>query len=249
MVIDPLDFRQYHNIVLGSIPKTPLNSTSTDFSGVAVSYTAQYGLGWLLRLYKDRYEEYQNGGLDLLKGFLGVSFQFSTMMWSQWGFQSLPQNMHTTASLQKVSYRALIEAWTLLAFGGIAALVIVGSGACLAWVHFYGPHSPNASCFPEIDIVSKSSHPDGLSAKPWEMEVRKQGAGRYYVERGEVDDLGRLTRMKGLGNGMSWAVVDRLRGRRIYCGEGERSEGGVKTVVIVTERDKVAPLMEREKYA
>lgn len=250
--INPADFRQYHNIVLGSIPETPLNSTSPDFSGLAVSYTAQYGLGWLLRLYKDRYQEYQNGGLDVLKGFLAVSFQFSTMMWSQWGFQSLPQNMHTTASLQKVTYRALIEPWTIFVFGGIAFLVITWSVGCLAWAHFWLPPSPNASYFPEIDIVAKSSYPEGVRAKPWEMEVRKEGDGRYYVERGDVDDLRRLTRTEGLGNGMSRTVVDRLKGRRIYCGGvevGENENARDSIIVMVTERDRAMPLREREMYA
>jgi hypothetical protein len=245
------DFKQYHEIVLGSIPETPLNSTAPGFSGYAVSYTAQYGLGWLLRLYKSRYEVYHNGGLDVLKGFLAVSFQFSTMMWAQWGFGDLPDNMHTTASLQKASYRALIEAWTIWVFGGIAVVIILWSIGCLTWVHFWGPCSPNASFFPEMDIVSKSNGP-AEKGRSWSMSIKERAdekGGRYYVERGDLNDLSKLTRMKGLGNGMSRAVVDGMKGKRIYCGGYREGDGGEQMIVIVTEKDMVTPLLEKEKYA
>jgi hypothetical protein len=241
--LHPSDFKKYHDIAFSKVPQI-MNTSNITCAAAANSYTAQAGLAWLLRLYVTDFETYENGGLELLQGLLAVPIQFNTQMWSQQHFEGLPSNMRTTATLQKVSYRALIHPWTVWAFGGMAFVILSWSIGCLIWVCLYGPYSPNQSMFPEIDITSKSSyHNLPRSSSP---------DTRVELSEDTLEDLGRLTRMEGLGNGMSKAVVDAIKNKRIRCGSYKDSVHGQEMIVIVavTKHDveKVEKLKLKKKY-
>lgn len=236
--IEPSDFERYHSLALASIPKV-MNTSDPHFSSAANSYTAQYGMTWLLRVYQDQFSTYQNGGLDLLKGLLAVSFQFNTVMWLGLDFGSLPNNMKTTATLQKVTYRAIVRPWAVWAFGGLAFVILSWSIGCLFWVCVYGPNSPNTSMFPEVDITSKSSS----------HNLARSIFGGHTVEMSEetLEDLAKLTRVTGLGNGMSREVINAIREKRIRCGSYQGAKDNKKMIVIVTDQDinKVHILKQR----
>lgn len=223
--IEPSDFEAYHSLALSRIPQL-MNTSDLRYPAVANSYTAQFGLAWLLRVYLEQFETYENGGMELLEGFLAVSFQFNTLMWSTLDFQSLPDNMKTKATLQKVSYRAMIPPWTVWTFSAMAFIILSWSIGCLIWVCAYGPYSPNTSMFPEIDITSKSSS-------------QNLSRANYRTERSEetLEDLGTLARTAGLGNGMSRAVVDAIKQQRIRCGSCQNANSSEEMIVIVAGED------------
>jgi hypothetical protein len=218
-----------------------MNTSDPKYPAAANSYTAQFGLTWLLRVYQEEFETYENGGLELLKGFLAVSFQFNTQMWANLNFEGIPDNMKTTATLQKVSYRAMIRPWTVWAFGGLSLLILSWGIGCLVWVCIYGPYSPNTSMFPEIDITSKS----GCHNLPRAFFVDR----RADLSKDNLEDLGKLTRMAGLGNGMSRAVVDAIKQQRIRCGSYQDANHIEQMIVIVTgaNMEKINKL-ELKKY-
>jgi hypothetical protein len=239
--IEPSDFEAYHSIALGSVPEL-MNTSDPRYAAAANSYTAQYGLTWLMRVYQEQFETYENGGLDLLKGFLAVSFQFNTQMWSTLQFGSLPDNMKTRATLQKVSYRAIIRPWTVWVFGGLAFVILSWSIGCLIWVCVRGPYSPNTSMFPEIDITSKSS----CNNLPRALFADR----RVDLSEETLEDLGKLTRMTGLGNGMSRAVVNGIKEKQIRCGSYQDANHSEQMIVIVTGEDmrNVKTLEPHKKY-
>jgi hypothetical protein len=240
--IEPSDFEMYHSLALGPVPRV-MNTSDPNYPDAANSYTAQFGIAWLLRVYQEQFPTYENGGLDLLKGLLAVSFQFNTVMWSQLSFKTLPDNMKTTATLQKVTYRAMVRPWTVWVFGGLAFVILSWSIGCLFWVCIYGPSSPNKSMFPEIDITSKSSC----------HNLPRELFNDRHVDMSEktLEDLARLTRMTGLGNGMSKAVIHNIREKKIRCGSYQGAKDNKEMIVIVTDQDisKVHKLKQRETYS
>jgi hypothetical protein len=155
---------------------------------------------------------------------------------------TFPKENHVTASLSKNSYRAIVEPWTVWVFGALAALVTSWGVGCLVWLTIYAPHSPNTSFFPEMDITSKS----GVHT------VRRalgDGERKFEVADETLEDLGKLTRMHGLGNGMSVGVVQAIRGKRVFCGSVPGSQSGEKVIVLVTEQGQVKLLNQHESYA
>lgn len=64
-----------------------------------------------------------------------------------------------------------------------------------------------------------------------------------------LEDLGKLTRMNGLGNGMSRSVVEAIRGKRVFCGSNPGLQNGEKIIVLVTEHGQVKLLNQHERYA
>ena len=72
----------------------------------------------------------------------------------------------------------------------------------------------------------------------------------------DFEDLGRLFRAHGLGNGMSTDVIRAIRGKRVFCGaaraEGSEDDGGggVRNfIMLVTEEGQVRLLNRQEEYA
>jgi hypothetical protein len=149
--------RLYFDIVMKD-PPHPMNLTSKNAAPVCTSYTVQYGLGWLLRMYQDDFRDYEDGALRIIRGFLAIPLQFSTEIWQQASLSTLPQDLKVTAQLSRVSYRAIIQPWTVYAFAGMVAVVMVWGGGCLVWC-MRGPWVPNSSYFPEVDITSKGTSP------------------------------------------------------------------------------------------
>jgi hypothetical protein len=235
-------FQIYTDTVLAPVPEL-LNLSangSTSFANACTGFDVAYGIGYLLRLYERAYNSYSDGGITLLRGLIAVPFQFSTAMQQTAGSETFPKENHVTASLSKRSYRALIQPWTICVFGLLALLIAIWGIACLAWISFFGPNTPNTSFFPEIDITSKSGT----------HSVRSFGNGQQFETANEtLEDLGKLTRAHGLGNGISRSVVDAIQGKRVYCGSGPRSQGGENVIVLVTEQGQVRLLNKHERYS
>jgi hypothetical protein len=242
--IDKKNIETYLGIVMEDVPNA-INRTNDTYGYEvgATSFQAQWGLGWLLRLYMNDFQTYADGGISILRGFISIPLQFSTIVQQQapGGLASLPEDMHTTATLANSSYRAMAEPWTVWVFAFLSFSVALWSIAVLSWVSFYGPHTPNSSFFPEIDITSKSS----MHTLP-----QSQDDGKILEVSDEVlEDLGKLTRIEGLGNGMTSCVIDGVSGKRVYCGSYRWTKNGEQIIVLVTERRKVEPLNKHEKYA
>jgi len=241
--VDIKDFQLYCDIVFASVPPT-LNITANEstYENSCTDFSVGFGFGFILRLYETDYTLYYDGGLSILRGFLAVPFQFSTALQQMGDINKMPEENHVTASLSKNSYRAIVEPWTVWIFAGLAALVTSWGIGCLIWLTIYGPHSPNTSFFPEIDITSKS----GVHATRNTYSDSKQ---RYEVADETLEDLGKLTRMHGLGNGMSRSVVEAIRGKRVSCGSSPGARDGEKVIVLVTERGRVKLLNQHESYS
>lgn len=225
-------FQLYVDIVLAPVP-TIMNMTAnqTAFENEGTNFNIEFGFGFLLRLYENDFATYIDGGLSLLRSFLAVPFQFSTSLQQLNGIKNLPRSNHVTASLSKSSYRALIQRWTVWVFGFVALLLVSWSAGWLIWITFLGPDSPNTSFFPEIDITSKSS------------------VTRKFERADEtLDDLGKLTRSFGWGNGMSKDIVRAIEGKRIFCGSCVGETLGERNIVLVTERGQLKVLAQNEAY-
>lgn len=241
--VDISDFKLYCDIVLASVPTT-LNITADEptYENACTDFSVGFGLCFILRLYETDYTAYSDGGLSLLRGFLAVPFQFSTALQQMGDINEIPRDNHVTASLSKNSYRALVEPWTVWVFAGLAALVTSWGIGCLIWLTIYGPHSPNTSFFPEIDITSKS----GVHTVRKSYSESKQ---KFEVADGTLEDLGKLTRMHGLGNGVSLSVVEAIRGKRVFCGSCPGPQNGENVIVLVTEQGRVKLLNQNESYS
>lgn len=245
--VDIKDFQLYCDIIFASVP-ADLNITRSKqtFEDACTGFSVGFGLGFVLRLYETDYTFYNDGGLSILRGFLAVPFQFSTALQQMGDINMMPHANHVTASLSKTSYRAIVDPRTIWVFAGLATLVISWGIACLVWLTIWGPHSPNTSFFPEIDITSKSGvH----AAKRTGSDGRQQSQQEFEVADETLEDLGRLTRMHGLGNGMSASVVEAIRGKRVFCGSAPGATDGEKVIVLVTERGQVKLLSQHETYS
>lgn len=257
--------RTYFDIVLAPQPSLSNSSspapslTAATAADACTSYTVQYGIGWILTLYKQDFSDYVDGGLAIMRGFLAIPLQFSTEIWQQADMRSLPADLAVHAQLSRVSYRAIIAPWTVYVFAATAAAVLGWSIGCLGWC-LVGPYTPNASYFPEIDITSKGTSPAaGPKSVDGSLAADRRSAGgsgrgpglevlpREGAEEG-LEDLEYLTRKMGLGNGMSREVVRGIKGKLIYCGAYLGELGDADHIVIVTERGRVGPLCKKEKY-
>lgn len=237
------DFKLYCDIVLASVPATlNISASESTYENACTDFSVGFGMCFILRLYETDYTSYSDGGLSLLRGFFAVPFQFSTALQQMADINMLPEDNHVKASLSKNSYRAIVEPWTVWVFSALAVLVTSWGLGCLIWLTIYGPRSPNTSFFPEIDITSKSG----------EHTIRKSYSDsqqKLEIADETLEDLGRLTRMHGLGNGTSRSVVEAIRGKRVFCGSCPGSQNGEKVIVLVTEQGKVKLLNQYEKYA
>ena len=214
-------------------PANPANATS---------YVAQYGFGWILRLYKDNYPEDRHSALNLLRGFLIVPIQFSTIAWLS-DMRSMPSDMRTKASLAQVEFRAMTKRWTLIIFCVLVALIAIWNIVCMIWVCFKGPYSPNSSLFPEIDVVSKCRTGVHLAG-------RRNPNDAQVEDEMSVQDLQSMMQNLGLGNGGSKDILERLGKQQIFC--GARMEGnaqhGRKFIVITAKGTEIETLNKKEKY-
>ncbi|KFY56117.1 hypothetical protein V497_06501 [Pseudogymnoascus sp. VKM F-4516 (FW-969)] len=272
--VTPVDaeiIRTYFDIVMkdqpafanSSAPAFSINNSSkpvfednSEAADSCTSYMVQYGIFWILSLYKSDFTSYADGGLAILRGFLSIPLQFSTEIWQQAAMDTLPPDLRVSAQLSRVSYRALIQAWTVYIFAG-SAFIVLGWGIGCLWWCYHGPYTPNSSYFPEIDITSKGTSPAAAvrtssgSYAPSMRSGRVSSRTLHYPQFGpfekgveqeeELEDLEYLMRKLGLGNGMSRAVVKGINGKRIYCGAYLGEMGEADHIVIVTEKDRALP--------
>ena len=194
----------------------------------------------ILRLYRATYSSYIDGGVYLLRSLIAVPFQFSTAIREFGNPNQMPDDNKVTAALSVSAYRALIEPWTVWTFAFLSLFLTLWSIALLLWMSLVGPYSPNMSFFPEIDITSKSTaHPtDNGTAHP-DLEIADK----------TLQDLAKLTRYYGLGNGASRTVLEAVRGKRVYCGSLPGSSQTEDHIVLVTEEGRLKILTKHQKYS
>jgi hypothetical protein len=133
-----------------TLPDT-FKTSDPGFENYTSSWCVAYDIGWALRLYQDDYRNYPGGPLDVLKGFLTVPIQFSTTAWQWASFDTLPQDLLTTASFSTSSQRALGKLWVLVVFTAGAGSLILLSVLALLWVVIWGPRSPDSPRWSELD--------------------------------------------------------------------------------------------------
>ncbi|KAH0559350.1 hypothetical protein GP486_004138 [Trichoglossum hirsutum] len=218
------DYRNIYERVFAPVPKD-LNTLALGFNDSATTYTMQAGIGWTLRLYQDYFHRSSVGPIRLLQGLLTVPIQFSTTAWQIADIDSLPQDLHTVASMTKTTYRVTGVPWTVFVFGGLALFLLLLAISGLAWINLTSVQTPNTSLFPEVDICSKCGNP----------------AFRSGTTEG-VRDLTQFLQNKCLGNAESKSVKLCLGDERIYCGALHGC------IVVTTKPEELGELVEGTEY-
>jgi hypothetical protein len=197
----PEDLRQIFTAAL-----TPhLNATSDD---TELTNALLYQLGFILRLYQDNFRDAKDVALDLLRGFLTVPIQFSTLVWvyvnattppTATGPFPLPADFETTASAAQVTYRALVTPWFVFVFIAVAGFLLIWSTSIFGYTLLQKSIPPNTSPFPEVDIGAKALYCEresgnevgGYSVTLQESNLHDAEAGRIVqVVRGHAIRLG-----------------------------------------------------------
>jgi hypothetical protein len=218
------DLRSFFINVLSPVPMLE-NASSPAFITQATTASVQYELGWILRLYQDDFSSYENGPLNILRGFLTIPIQFSTLVWQLSDINSVPAALKTTAALSKASNRAIAQPWTIRVFGVLGTFMYLWIMAYLMWVYWFSYNSANLSIYPEIDVASKS--------------------GAWFPP--DVPTLGHALRSLRLDNCTSKEIIERLGGKRIFFGAQESTENGQR-IVLATERGSLEKLNEGNEY-
>ncbi|KAI9770897.1 MAG: hypothetical protein M1840_002601 [Geoglossum simile] len=218
------DLRAFFTNVLAPVPMLE-NTSSPAFITQATTASVQFELGWILRLYQDDFSTYENGPLNILRGFLTIPIQFSTLAWQLGNIDSIPTDLKTNAALSKASNRAIAQPWTIKAFGVLGTLMYLWIMAYLMWVYWFSYNSANRSIYPEIDVASKC----GAWLPP------------------NVHTLGHTLRLLRLDNCSSSEVRERLGGKKIFFGVQESAENGQR-IVLATERGSLEKLNEGSEY-
>lgn len=218
----------YLDLALNPIDEA-LNWTQDNatYSYSASRFAFAYGLGYLLRLYTSNYASFQDGGVYLLRSVIAVPFQFATAMRQHGCVNRMPPENTVTVTLSRSSYRAIIDSWTVWTFFWLSFIHIFYCIGFLLWMGLWGPHTPNLSAFPEIDITSKSSLHAGMG-----LSISSDVEPHLEMAEQTLEDLGRLTRSQGNGDGRitpdcqedSWqacvlriASCTKRRKRRAHC--------------------------------
>lgn len=217
-IIDPSDFR---SIVTKALSQD-LNGSNDD---IAMSESLVYQLGFVLRLNQDNYPDDNHTVLKLLRGVLTVPIQ--------WSFEALiglnisatqsdphstryemPEDVKVQASSASSTYRAMAKyPPTLYSFLGIVGLLVSCGTTLFLYLFLHATVVPNASFFPEIDIVSKSALPKS-------------------VEEG-VGDYSSVLREAGLGNACSKAIVQGVKDKVLRVVEVDGLNGEKNIVIVV----------------
>ena len=100
-----------------------MNTTDPNFPTEAGTFCVEWDLGWALRLYEDDYKNYAGGPLSVLQAFLTVPIQFSTTGWQAVSWDTLPQDLYTTASFATSAPRALGRPWVIIVFSAGVGLI------------------------------------------------------------------------------------------------------------------------------
>ena len=213
-----------------SIPAT-FNTSDENFETYASSWSNFYMLGWALRLYQDDYPNYPGGPLDVLKSFLTMPIQFSTIAWETASWSTLPSDLQTTGTYATSSPRVLGKLWVLIVFATGTGSLMLLSTTILVYVVVWGPVTPNSSRWPELDILAKfrlAIANSSIGARPEDIEAL---------------DLKDFARQNGLGNGTSEVVRACLEGQRVFV----RVENGA--IVLAMRADQAERLKYGQRYS
>ena len=173
--------------------------------------------------------------MDLLRGFLTVPIQFSTLVWiyvnatapqSAEGPYALPHDFETTASAAQITYRALVKPAYVYAFISVSAFLLLWSVSVFAYMFSQETVAPNTSSFPEVDMSSKLVYDSGDSYR----RHTQNGSDR------SVDILGysSMLRDAGLGNAGTRAIVKAVKNHTIRVAQFGRIGSDEKKVVLTT---------------
>jgi len=230
----------YMNVAMAPIdPVLNYASDNATYAYSAARAAFSMGLSFLLRMYTSDYSTYQDGGVYLLRSFIAVPLQFATAMRQYGTVNLMPPENRVTATLSRSQYRAIIDDWTVWVFAWLAFPAILYCIGFLVWMACSKTCSPNISAFPEIDMASKSS-----------AYLRSDVDPTFRVAGQTPEDLGRLTRRHGLGDGESTRIARATRGKRVYCGSlpDARGEEGEHVVLLTEEAETLDVLNRTKKY-
>jgi hypothetical protein len=216
------------NLTFSAIPQT-FNTSDPNFPTYASTWGDYWLLSWALRLYQDDYPNYPGGPLDVLKNFLTIPIQFSTIAWQQASWGTLPSDLNSTGTYATSSTRVLGKPWMLIAFTTGAGSLILFSILVLISVVILGPITPNSSRWPEIDTTARSKIPGMVSG----------GGGSDDVT---TPDLYEFARQNGLGNGTSSTVKAYIQGQRVFVGDVNGA------IVLAMSRERVGNLVAGQEY-
>jgi hypothetical protein len=217
------EFRNAINALLA--PATGSSNTSNPSLANATTYTMLFTLCWGLRLFHDQVGRYSVGPLDILQNILALPFQISTAGLGWAAPSQLPPDVHTTATVAKITYRAITERWTIFVYGPLAAFLILWAVGCLACAsRRSGPPS-----FPEFGLLQNNikilltktgglQTRDALSLEPKDNGrivgyiLEKFGVGRVQAGRIRVGDVsGQSTSVRDpLLQSKSWQHVTEI---------------------------------------
>lgn len=223
--MDPVQMSRVYSKAL-----TPISNSSCE--ELALVNTLLVETGWALRLYRDDFTDSLQLPLDLLKSFLLIPIQFSTVAW-QWVNSTqlytnttrfaLPEDLETVAITARRTYRAIAAPWTVGSFIATASFLFIWCNCISFYVLACKTGVPNTSSFVEIDVSSKSS---GLP----------HGSFTY--------DFATMLRDRGLGNSETSTIVARLKNKKLRL-VGMAGDEGREFLVLVDD-DETETLHDRQ---
>jgi hypothetical protein len=246
------DFRLAYDTVLDD------NATSLTSAGINSSqpnpdlYMVEsllYQLCWVLRLYMDVFPADSKTPTDLLKSMVVIPIQFSTAAWqkinSSWGnifpnstSYALPPDLVTSVSTVRRTARVMAVPWSVYTFVGVLSAVYLYALTLFLWLMWQREEIPHISDFAELDFASKITTPyqEMHSLNGNENADSKEWSSLKYLQ------------MKGLSNGTSGALIERLRDKmiRVVAKPGEK-----RSIVILTsgvEGNEEPLVVGREYY-
>jgi hypothetical protein len=123
------------------------------------------------------------------------------------------------------------QAWTVITFGVMTFFLFLWSLVCLAWIYFKGPATPDASLFPEMDIMNKCH--DGLTT------LMVSDGKKVNLSETLLNDAGTLARLCDLRFSSSADIAKVTCGKRVFCGVYQDSKDSKPATVITTEEGNI----------
>jgi hypothetical protein len=187
-----------------TLPDT-FKTSDPGFENYTSAWCVAFDIGWALRLYQDDYRNYPGGPLDVLKGFLTVPIQFSTTAWQWASFDTLPQDLLTTASFSTSSQRALGKLWMLIVFTAGAGSLILLSALSLLWVVIWSARTPDSQRWSELD--ARAMH-----------RLHQASAREELIDEILISDMEHLSTQTGHATAALNGPSASFRGGRLFIG-------------------------------
>jgi hypothetical protein len=216
----------------------PPNPSSVDNQASITLITA---LGFILRLYKDFFPSDEESPLTLLRGFLAVPIQFSTIGQEKVSLTSLPDDLQTTAEAASVTFRAIAKPWTVYVFIASIIVMVILMTALLLWILLSDTVYAEPSPFRDVDTSSKP------------MPYSYTQNSNYTSPENYITDYSTLLKRRGLCNADTNAIMQRIKSDRIRLVEMYDDFLGQNTMVLIGGRDVrdidgIASLRRRVPY-